>query len=800
MDSLQATCLSGATPVVLNPNGGCNLGFFCLNSSAENPPTYCAPTPECAEIRLGFYNNVCYQPQGTTEPIICAPGYFCSDGGKSINKCPSGYHCPLGSYKPIKCGILSICPAGSSKELLADGLLIIFIIDLFLLFLMFKPSKLLARMVQNASQTKLYRKHISRIRMASIDTEQAGGSRSSSINEDEEFMTDKSSLSRYLASVKRCVESNEVGMSFGFKNISRVLDNGIEIIASQSGFIEKGTLWGVMGGSGAGKTSFVNLIMGKTRPSSGTTYVNEAPCNISRFKSLIGYVPQDDVLMGELTVRENIMHSARTRLPSTWTNEECKVHVDALISCLGLTHVQHHRVGNAVKSHISGGQRKRVSIGVELAAAPMAIFLDEPTSGLDSTAALSIIRLLKTVSEIGVTVICIIHQPRLEILETLDGIHLLGRGCLLYHGEVQNLSNYFGSMGFPISDKSNVADAVLDIVSDLSTILDKDGQRIDVKDMARNWGSKTDGKLFQEKSSAEAEKQFAALIRSSESHGATWILQAKLCFLRSMKQQWRQKKSFVFEIGVGSACGFLLGFSLLPANGVHFQGIFNPPFQLLSSALKYDLLPQLSLFTCLAISLAAAAPGVKTFSEEKLIYWREASSGQSRSAYYVGKVISTLPRIAISAMHYNTFFYLVATPLITFWKLYILNFTYFYCIYGLSSIPSMLVRREDGPSIALIFSLIIAILNGYGPQLTFVKSWHLEWFWRTSPGLWYTEAFFNENTKVLGYLYDLKAAETHTGYISNRFGMDLSMMLLIGFLYRVAAYFGLIFMDRDKQR
>ncbi|KAI0992691.1 hypothetical protein K3495_g15494 [Podosphaera aphanis] len=356
--------------------------------------------------------------------------------------------------------------------------------------------------------------------------------------------------------------------------------------------------------------------MGKTRPSSGTTYVNEAPCNISRFKGLIGYVPQDDVLMGELTVRENIMHSARVRLPSTWTNDECKVHVDALISCLGLVHVQHHRVGNAFKSYISGGQRKRVSIGVELAAAPMAIFLDEPTSGLDSTAALSIIQLLKTLSQVGVTVICIIHQPRLEILETLDGIHLLGRGRLLYHGELKNLGNYFGDMGFSISEKSNVADAVLDIVSDLSTILDKEGRRIDVKEMAKNWSSSSNVELFQEKSVEEAEKQFAALTRSSESRGASWVLQAQLCFLRSIKQQWRQKKSFVFEICVGGACGFLIGISLLPANGVHFQGIFNPPFQLLSSAVKYDLLPQLSLFMCLAISLAAAAPGVKIFSEE----------------------------------------------------------------------------------------------------------------------------------------------------------------------------------------
>ncbi|KAI0995275.1 hypothetical protein K3495_g12907 [Podosphaera aphanis] len=112
----------------------------------------------------------------------------------------------------------------------------------------------------------------------------------------------------------------------------------------------------------------------------------------------------------------------------------------------------------------------------------------------------------------------------------------------------------------------------------------------------------------------------------------------------------------------------------------------------------------------------------------------------------------------------------------------------------------MLVRREDAPSIALIFSLVTCLLNGYGPPLTFVQSWNLEWFWRMSPGIWYTEAFFNENVKIYDYLYDLKAAESNTGYIAGRFYMDFSVMLFIGFLYRVAAYFGLILMDKDKQR
>ena len=100
-------------------------------------------------------------------------------------------------------------------------------------------------------------------------------------------------------------------------------------------------------------------------------------------------------------------------------------HVDSLIACLQLTHVQHSRVGDTANPIISGGQRKRVNIGLELAAAPMAIFLDEPTSGLDATSAASIMRLLKALSRLGVTTIAIIHQPREQIFYGFDQLLLL---------------------------------------------------------------------------------------------------------------------------------------------------------------------------------------------------------------------------------------------------------------------------------------------------------------------------------------------------------------------------------------
>ena len=169
----------------------------------------------------------------------------------------------------------------------------------------------------------------------------------------------------------------------------------------------------------AAAATFMNLLLGKESHTGGVTKVNGVPgslsryeimCNsnlsalpniLSRYRKLIGYVPQDDIILPELTVRENILHSARIRLPSTWTDNEIEHHVDIVINCLQLSHVTDSLVGSTAALGISGGERKRVSIGMELAAAPMALFLDEPTSGLDATAAALIISILKELACLG---------------------------------------------------------------------------------------------------------------------------------------------------------------------------------------------------------------------------------------------------------------------------------------------------------------------------------------------------------------------------------------------------------------
>jgi len=318
--------------------------------------------------------------------------------------------------------------------------------------------------------------------------------------------------------------------------------------------------------------------------------------------------------MPELTVRESIWHSARIRLPSSWTDKECQVHVDKLIACLGLDKVQHTVVGDAVSSSISGGQRKRVCIGIELVAAPVALFLDEPTSGLDATNALMILRTLKTLSQLGITVVCVIHQPRAEILDLLDGIHLLSGGSQVYHGKASKIAEYFAGLGFDIPGRGNITDAVLDIVSGHSAAYGKDrgsdemavAKSITTKELAEHWSNSVEASTVQNPPSPpDGTTPPSGLPDKPHRRGASWPMQVRLCFVRSAKQQWRSKTSFLLEICVGAVCGMLIGLSVYELKGRHFQGIYLPPFELLSSAVNYHLVPEIGLLCCLAIGMLA---------------------------------------------------------------------------------------------------------------------------------------------------------------------------------------------------
>ncbi len=171
----------------------------------------------------------------------------------------------------------------------------------------------------------------------------------------------------------------------------------------------------------------------------GEMRLNGAPYDNAELKRIAGYVMQDDLLNGCLTVEETLMYTAKLRLPRTFTDKERKERVVDVMADMGLSHVHSVLVGTPLKKGISGGERKRVCVGMQLLNRPQLLFLDEPTSGLDSVTALDLLRTFHGLAhgksqEKAVTIVCSIHQPQAKIFNLFDSLILLKAGNIIYQG------------------------------------------------------------------------------------------------------------------------------------------------------------------------------------------------------------------------------------------------------------------------------------------------------------------------------------------------------------------------------
>ncbi|KAJ3585401.1 hypothetical protein NHX12_014120 [Muraenolepis orangiensis] len=242
-----------------------------------------------------------------------------------------------------------------------------------------------------------------------------------------------------------------------------------DILIDLNGIMKPG-LNAIMGATGSGKSSFLDVLAARKDPVglSGEVLIDGVP-QPPNFKCLSGYVVQDDVVMGTLTVRENFRFSAALRLPTSVSQQEKEQQVEQLIQQLGLTKVADSKVGTQLIRGVSGGERKRTNIGMELIINPHVLFLDEPTTGLDASTANSVLLLLKRISQNGRTIILSIHQPRFSIYRLFDSLTLLVNGKQVFHGPAQNALGYFSDIGYTCEPHNNPADFFLDVINGDST-------------------------------------------------------------------------------------------------------------------------------------------------------------------------------------------------------------------------------------------------------------------------------------------------------------------------------------------
>ncbi|XP_053163167.1 broad substrate specificity ATP-binding cassette transporter ABCG2-like [Hemicordylus capensis] len=226
----------------------------------------------------------------------------------------------------------------------------------------------------------------------------------------------------------------------------------------------------ILGPTGSGKSSLLDVLAARKDPAglSGEVLIDGVP-QPPNFKCISGYVVQDDVVMGTMTVRENLIFSAALRLPGSISYQEKEERVTQIINELGLSKVADVKVGTELIRGVSGGERKRTNIGMELITEPPVLFLDEPTTGLDASTANAVLLLLKRLSRRGRTIIFSIHQPRYSIFKLFDSLTLLALGKVLYHGPSKEALEYFRSNGYECEPFNNPADFFLDVINGDST-------------------------------------------------------------------------------------------------------------------------------------------------------------------------------------------------------------------------------------------------------------------------------------------------------------------------------------------
>ncbi|MEI7596442.1 MAG: ATP-binding cassette domain-containing protein [Bacteroidota bacterium] len=244
---------------------------------------------------------------------------------------------------------------------------------------------------------------------------------------------------------KFLADSNAINVSFQAKDILFKFPKGNIGLQDVNIDESSGKLIGIMGASGAGKTTLLNVLSGIEYPTSGDITINghNLKAENELLKGVIGYIPQDDLLIEELTVFQNLYYNAKLVFKDI-TEEEANKKVTTVIDNLGLSHAKDLKVGNPLQKTISGGQRKRLNIGLELIREPLVLFVDEPTSGLSSRDSENVMELLRELTLKGKLIFIVIHQPSSDIYKMFDNVIILDSGGYqIYYGNPVEAVIYF---------------------------------------------------------------------------------------------------------------------------------------------------------------------------------------------------------------------------------------------------------------------------------------------------------------------------------------------------------------------
>jgi len=404
----------------------------------------------------------------------------------------------------------------------------------------------------------------------------------------------------------------------------------------------------ILGASGAGKTSLLNSIAGEVTSGelSGHIYVNGNEANGSIVKKCSGFVQQDDVVLDTMTVEEAIIMSARLRLPRELSDSEKMQKAQETIDVLGIRKCAKSIIGSATAKGISGGERKRVCMAMELVTDPSVLFLDEPTSGLDTFTAFSVVKLLKDLAASGRTVIATLHQPSSEIFHLIDDLVIMAEGKCMYMGPPEDSIEYFAAHGYRCPKFSNPADYYF--MSILNQSSNAEGEKFTAEEriskLLEAWAESPQQK--------EIEKSLLMTKNSNlpakKATVSSFYQQLTILSERAFKNQIRNPLMIKAKTGQTIILSVMVGLVFLNIPGRDF------PSQ------TQDRLG--ALFFISVNQIMASAMGVlNTFFGEKMVFKREfGASYYSLPAYFLSKTVVDIPSLLVFPFLFIAIFYFLA--------------------------------------------------------------------------------------------------------------------------------------------
>ncbi|CAL0300484.1 unnamed protein product [Lupinus luteus] len=427
-----------------------------------------------------------------------------------------------------------------------------------------------------------------------------------------------------------------------------------------SGEARDGEIMAVLGASGSGKSTLIDALANRIARGKlkGTLALNGEALGSRLLKVISAYVMQDDLLFPMLTVEETLTFAAEFRLPRTLSKSKKKARVQALIDQLGLQNAAKTIIGDEGHRGVSGGERRRVSIGIDIVHDPILLFLDEPTSGLDSTSAFMVVKVLQRIAQSGSIVIMSVHQPSYRILSLLDRMIFLSRGQTVYSGSPSQLPSFFAEFGHPIPDTDNRTEFALDLIRDLEG---SSGGTKTLVEFNNSWQSMKKVEHHDQNGMSLKEAISASISKGKLVSGATntttktnpssmvpafanpfWIEMVTLS-KRSFLNSKRVPELFGMRLGTVMITGFILA--------TMFWQLDNSP---------KGVQERLGFFAfAISTTYYTTADALPVFLQERYIFMREtAYNAYRRSSYLVSHALVALPALVFLSLVFAS---------ITFW-------------------------------------------------------------------------------------------------------------------------------------